>query len=364
MVEAPYGLDPVSGRGVFPIRWLLGLRPKQRMSPVLEDRVGFTAIRAGSYEKAMQVAQKWGTPVDDSTAHRTVGRAGKRGEAATEARVKSVMEDNAPEKPKAGRKPPGFSLVLMLDGFMIRQRGEQWGLKPAEAPGSRVEWREMKGAVLFRVEDQVRPASGRGMLVRKYAVAWRGNPEEFGRRVYAEAMRRGLEQAGRIFVVADGGVWIWNLKQEHFPKAVGVLDFYHAVEHLGALAEAIHPDPQAAGVWLSSVAHQLKHGGESAVLQGIHGLTPLLSELPEEKRQTAEREIKYFKNHRDHLHYDEVRDQGCPIGSGAMESFCAQLQGRFKRPGQFWTLQGETDLLTLELADRNGDWGALWALTG
>jgi hypothetical protein len=334
------------------------------MSPTLEDRVGYTAIRTGSYEKAMQVAGKWGTPVDDSTAYRTVGRAGRRGEAATAARVKAVMEDDAPEKPKAGRKAPTFSLILMLDGFMIRERGEQWGLKPPEAPGSRAEWREMKGAVLFRVEDQVRQASGRGMLVRKNAVAWRGDPEEFGRRVYAEAMRRGLEEAGRVFVVADGGVWIWNLKQEHFPRADGVLDFYHAIEHLGALAAVIHPDPPAARAWLSPLAHQLKHGGESAVLQGLDGLRHLLSELPDEKRQTAEREIQYFNHHRDHIHYDEVRARGCPIGSGAMESFCAQLQGRFKRPGQFWTLRGETDLLALELADRNGDWDVLWMLSG
>jgi hypothetical protein len=339
---------------------LLGLRPKQRMSPVLEDRVAYTAVQTGSYERAAQVAQKWGTPVDDSTMHRTVGRAGKRAEARTKARVKAVMEDEAPEKPKAKSKAAAFSLILMMDGFMTRERGPQWGLRPPEAEGSRVEWHEVKGAVLFRVEDQTRKASGRGMLIRKYAVAWRGDPVEFGQRVYAEAKRRGLEEAGRLFVVADGGVWIWNLAQEHFPQAQGVLDLYHAIEHLGALAKAIHPNPEDARAWVRSMAHQLKEGGEAGVLHGLEDLMELCPQISQENAQTVKREVKYFKAHVDHLHYQKVQAQGCPAGSGAMESFCAQLQTRFKRPGQFWTLQGETDLLALDLALRNDDWSDLW----
>jgi hypothetical protein len=43
-----------------------------------------------------------------------------------------------------------------------------------------------------------------------------------------------------------------------------------------------------------------------------------------------------------------------------MESFCAQLQGRFKRCGQLWRASGMGDLLALEAARRNFDWDALW----
>jgi hypothetical protein len=44
-----------------------------------------------------------------------------------------------------------------------------------------------------------------------------------------------------------------------------------------------------------------------------------------------------------------------------MESFCAQLQGRFKRDGRFWSASGMGDLLALEVARRNLDWDALWS---
>ena len=190
--------------------------------------------------------------MDDSTIHRTVGKAGKRAETQTRTRVKVAMEDSAPEKPRAQSKVATFSLILMMDGFMTRERGPQWGLKPPQAQASRVEWHEIKAAVLFRVEEQTRKASGRGMLIRKYAVAWRGDPVEFGQRVYAEARRRGLEEAGKLFVVADGGVWIWNLAQEHFPQAQGVLDLYHAIEHLGAVAQVLHKDPEEAQAWVAA----------------------------------------------------------------------------------------------------------------
>jgi len=246
-VEVPCGKDPLSGRWICPLRSVLGLRPKERMTPALEDRVAYTALQTGSYEKASQVAAKWGTAVDRCTVHRTARRAGGRAEEQTAARVKKAMEDKRPERPKGKGAP--FSLILMMDGWMIRERGEHWGLKPPEAEASRVEWHEIKGAVLFRVQDQTRKSSGRGMLVRKHAVTWRGDCAEFGRRVYAEALRRGLEQAGRLFVVADGGVWIWNLAGEHFHQAQGVLDFYHAVEHLGGVAQAIHDDLAAARAW-------------------------------------------------------------------------------------------------------------------
>lgn len=330
------------------------------MTPALEERVAYTAVQTGSYEKAAQVAGKWGTPVDDSTLQRTARRAGKRAEQTTAARVRAAMEDSAPEQKRAKRKSASFSLILMMDGWMIRERGAQWGLKPPQAEGSRVEWHEAKGAVLFRVEDQTRKSSGRGMLVRKYAVAWRGDPAEFGRRVYAEALRRGMNEAGGLFVVADGGVWIWNLAGEHFSQAQGVLDFYHAVEHLNALAQAIHDDPAQARAWVDPLVHQLKHGGEAGVLNKLEDLAELGPDLASDKAQSVQREVKYFQNHREHLHYARIQEQGCPAGSGAMESFCSQMQGRFKRPGQFWSVQGEADLMALDLALRNDDWEPLW----
>ena len=71
-------------------------------------------------------------------------------------------------------------------------------------------------------------------------------------------------------------------------------------------------------------------------------------------------EREYFASHRQHVHYQAMAARGCPVGSGAMESFCAQLQGRFKRCGQFWSEHGLADILALDVVRRNLDWDALW----
>jgi len=75
----------------------------------------------------------------------------------------------------------------------------------------------------------------------------------------------------------------------------------------------------------------------------------------------VKRETEYFQNHREHIHYQAIESRGCPVCSGAMESFCAQLQGRFKRCCQFWSRSGMSDLLALDIARRNFDWDCLWA---
>ena len=53
--------------------------------------------------------------------------------------------------------------------------------------------------------------------------------------------------------------------------------------------------------------------------------------------------------------------KGSPIGTGAMESTCGQLQTRVKRTGQFWKPAGLTNMLALKAALQNDDWLAFWS---
>ncbi len=233
----------------------------------------------------------------------------------------------------------------------------------ADRPGlERVAWREIKGAVIYRLEQAGQTAGGRGVIAQKQVVAWQGDPQAFGRRVQTEARRRGLASAREVFVVADGGGWIWHIQQDRFGQARGMLDFYHASEHLWAVARSLHPaDETAARAWVEPLLSQLKHGQEAGVLQTLDNLPAWCVAQNRVPPPEVARERAYFQNHREHLHYEAMAALGCPNGSGMMESFCAQLQGRFKRCGQFWSQPGMADLLALEVARRNFDWDALWS---
>ena len=52
--------------------------------------------------------------------------------------------------------------------------------------------------------------------------------------------------------------------------------------------------------------------------------------------------------------------RGEPLGSGAIESTCRQLQCRMKRGGQFWSTAGDEALLCLETFWRNDRWELLF----
>ena len=304
------------------------------------------------------MAARWGVLVDDAVIHQQVQRAGERADQQAEARVAASARP-----PASPTRPATDALVVMMDGWMLRHRGPDWGLPATDATGERVVWQECKSAVIYRLAQSVTTKNDRGLLVEKFVVAYHGDPLEFGRRVQAEARRRGLGQVPQVFVVADGGVWIWNIVADRFASATGVLDFYHASQHLWAVAHTLHPDHAAgAKAWVEPLLHQLRHGGEATVLQTLHDLPAWCAQRAQPVPPSLGTETQYFEKHRDHLHYEARAAEGCPVGSGTMESFCAQLQGRFKRCGQFWSAAGRRRLMALEVARRNHDWQQIWQL--
>lgn len=343
----------------------LGFEDDRGCSPELIERICFTATQALSYEACERIAAKWGVAVSDSTIQQYVCKEGERVQALRDERIEEAVNpatrSNVVRQAAKRCRGAEFSLVIMLDGWFVRERGEQWGLKPPEKIANRIDWREVKTGVVFRREDQARTQSGRGVILKKHYEARRTDARDFGRRLYALALAHGLHQAKRVFVVADGGVWIWKIADERFRGARQLLDFYHASQHLHAVAQAIHPDPEKAKKWVEPLLHQLKNGGENGVIESLEQLTELIDELESQERsETVRKNIEYFRQHRDRIQYKNMAKHGCPIGSGAIESTCAQLQDRFKRTGQYWTPKGEKSLMALEIIRRNEQWNEFW----
>lgn len=68
--------------------------------------------------------------------------------------------------------------------------------------------------------------------------------EEFGKRLYVEAWKRGWSRAQKKVVLGDGAEWIWNLAQQHFPGAIQIVDLFHARQHLWELVRKLHPNDE------------------------------------------------------------------------------------------------------------------------
>jgi hypothetical protein len=316
------------------------------VSPALEDKLAYFATVAGTYESAAQLARKLSIPIEDSTVRELVGRLGARAEEQTQQRLKTVPQTID------SQRPPSPLAVIMIDGYQVRHRGLDWGKKKAQNP--RVEWHEQKVGVFYPQEQ-----NAEGALLEKVSIGWQGDPVELGERLNGEACRHGLGSARQTLAVGEGAPWLWRLIEQRWKDAHQVLDFYHASQHLHALAEALHPsDEQARQRWVDQQCHDLKHGKEKQLLQRI-------GRLPEGPAPAAEiirREKNYFQNHSQRLNYQALSRRGWPIGSGSVESACAQRQRRFKRPGQFWTVDGLRRLNALIEARDLNHWDQLRAI--
>ena len=337
-------------RWLNPLRQHWAMQPYQQVSPELQARVCQTATLVPTYQGAVEVARCWGCEASDDLIHRHVQDLGRRAAGL----VLPV------EKPAV--KEAEFSLVIMMDGWMARERGPNWGVSRRQPRPERVAWHEIKSAVIYRLEQAVKTAGGRGMLLEKYVVATapETEPVDFGSAVHAEALRRGLGRAKRVYVVMDGAVWLWHLAKERFSGATLILDFHHAREHLMAVGEALYGNDSAAlHAWVDPMLDQLQKGKEARVIHQLEDLQQAEA-LGDGEALVVDRETRYFVEHRDHIHYQRWKRSGAPRGSGAVESLGLQLQRRFRTCGQFWKRQGLTNLLRLAVICKNRDQSLLW----
>ena len=149
-LRAWYGYSPALRKWIYPVRENWKMKPYQRLSPELASRLTYTSTETGSYEAAAKMAGVWGSPVSDGCIHQLVRELGETAEEMTLPPVEAPANE------------PSFSLVIMLDGWMARERGKDWGSPPSREPLERIAWREIKSAVIYRLEQRGETAGGGG----------------------------------------------------------------------------------------------------------------------------------------------------------------------------------------------------------
>ncbi len=181
--------------------------------------------------------------------------------------------------------------------------------------------------------------------------------ESFGPRLYAEARRRGLETAGRVIVLGDGAPWIWNLADMQFPKAIQVLDYYHAAEHVGNVARLLYPeDDEQRKTWLRLAKDMLREGQIEALIQILRSIRTRGA-----KRTAVEKEIEYFDNNKQRMQYNRYRENSLFIGSGVIEAGCKSLiGGRLKQSGMHWSVRGANAIIALRCCIKSGLFEDYW----
>lgn len=180
--------------------------------------------------------------------------------------------------------------------------------------------------------------------------------EDFGQRIEAEAIRRGLFNAYRVVVLGDGAKWIRGLCELRFPHALQIVDLYHAREHIVALCKLLFGDQDKKLLryrtqWWSC----LDEGNLEKILCQARKRLPVEAD----SLQKVESELHYIEENQNRMRYADFRKQGLFVGSGVIEAGGKSIIGaRLKQSGMEWTVKGANAIIALRsamLSDRFED---------
>jgi hypothetical protein len=175
--------------------------------------------------------------------------------------------------------------------------------------------------------------------------------EEFGKRLYMEAARRGLASAVKVVIIGDGAKWIWNLANDNFPGAIQIVDLYHAKEHLYDFIKDTFTDSEVGGSKKKEWVELLEDGK----IQELATEMARFADSSEEAQENLEREVNYFTDNASRMQYSEFKKQGLFVGSGVIEAGCKNVIGkRLKQSGMHWSVRGANAITALRCAVLSG----------
>jgi hypothetical protein len=237
---------------------------------------------------------------------------------------------------------------------------------PQQGPGgAKAEGRMAAVAMVYNpVPDEparwAEPAGRRPECRARYLATLSGQAA-LGEPLRRQAAQVGMDSARRWIGLSDGGSGLEDWLGVNFGRLDAViLDFYHAAEHLGELAKAVHgAGTEAAAACRRRWSQRLKHEGGAVMLQELRGLPPPAGAA----REVWEATVGYFENQVHRMDYPAYRARGWQIGSGAVESACKRVVGqRLKCGGMRWGEPGSEGVCQLRalLLSEKGQWDAYW----
>jgi hypothetical protein len=250
-------------------------------------------------------------------------------------------------------------LYIEMDGTGVPMVATEVKERVGKIAGERARTREAKLGCVFtqtHMDKKGRPLRDEASTTYTGAIE---SAEEFGKRIYREAWKRGWCRAKKKVVIGDGAEWIWNLVAEHFPDAVQIVDLYHARQHLWEVARQLYPNDDAhQKAWMKTHQKRLLDKGK------IEKLVDALWSMRTTNAQVAEKvrtETDYFERNAERMRYPKFRRQHLFVGSGVIEAGCKTMIGfRLKQSGMFWTVRGANAILALRANRLSGRFEQYW----
>ena len=335
------------GSGEKALDTLLNIQPGE-VSQGLKPLLALLGIQT-SFDEAAELAKALLlVEISDNSIRKSVQWVGQKQETLEEKWKRlsdwhHYMNDPARQASRAPRR-----LYGSIDGVMV----------PTQA-----EWRELKTVCWY----QVSPTSARqwptrykeriGELEALKATDIRYHcdiqeAETFSTLLWATGCHYLADRAPELIFVCDGAKWIWRLVEENFPEAVQILDWYHAVEYLTPVAQALSPEKEKQTAWIATMKEHLWFSRTQTVIDCCLALADHTT-----ASEPAIKAATYFQNNLARMDYADFRAQGYFIGSGIVESGCKQIGTmRLKRSGAQWLEDGARLVAKARAVWLSGQW--------
>lgn len=259
----------------------------------------------------------------------------------------SETELNPPEP-----ETPAKILYIEYDGTGVPIRKKELAGIRGKQPDGSAKTREMKTGCIFTqsgLDVEGKPVRDAESTTYFSQI---GQLEDFGKLLYSEAVKRGVDYAGQVVIIGDGAKWIWNLANDYFPNAIQIIDLFHAKEHVFDLLRTTITNEAELYSQKTKLYKMLENGN-------IDGLTDTFTKLPAVTDVQLEKvrvEYNYFTQNKERMRYKDFCEQGLFVGSGVIEAACKNVIGkRIKQSGMMWSVAGANKIAALRCAVMSGE---------
>jgi len=227
-----------------------------------------------------------------------------------------------------------------------------------------VEYKENKLGIVFTddniISNKTKKDGDRIEIKNKHFVSSVGEGvDKFKKLLHVVAKENGSYKATQQVLICDGASWLSKMKEEYFPDAIQILDWYHAVDHLWQTAHSLYGEHNIdqCRSWVEPQKQLLWEGKIDDVISGL-----IKEGNNTKKNQDSIWQLHgYFVSNRNNMRYDEYRDAGYYIGSGAIESANKYIvANRLKQAGMRWEIKNANAIIWLRSKYFEDDWDAFW----
>ena len=335
-------------KGAYAGLILLGIH--DRCSPALASMVSSWSALLSSFDEVRQVLFDHGMTLDIKVIRKLTYRYAERARAEQQAGRIPLNDEDTLE---------GRRVVISTDGGRTRLREKKRGPKTQkDRTRFRGAWREPKLLIIYVVDAQ-------GKQEKSFSPFIDGcfsGPDGVFHLLKGYLNSLHIQDSDKILFVADGAHWIWN-RIPGLIKALGLdpdrvyelLDFYHAMEHLGTVAGLKKTwSSKERKRWVSKQRGFLLKGKAADVVQAVQ----MLCRGRNSKAIKTERD--YFVRNERRLDFSAVKALNLPIGSGAIESSIRRVVNlRLKGPCTFWYRENAEKMIMLRSFYKAGRWSCL-----